>query len=63
MVIPFGMYLNIEKTDYLDELNDKLDKWIKSSKPKSYRITNVSVQEITHQKVILYAMFIAYENN
>lgn len=62
MVLPFGIVLSIEKTDYMDELNSKLITWVKSNNPKNYRITNVSVQEISHQKVILYSMFIAYEN-
>jgi hypothetical protein len=62
MGIPFGMALSIEKTDYMDELNTKLATWAKSNNLKSYRITNVSVQEITHQKAVLYSMFIAYEN-
>ena len=61
MVLPFGTFLSIEKTDYMDELNSKLSTWIKTDKPKSYRITNVSVQEVAHQKAMLYSMFIAYE--
>jgi hypothetical protein len=60
LALPFGEYLNIEKTDFMDELNIKLDAWAKSINPSSYRITNVSVQEINHQKAILYSMFIAY---
>ncbi|GAB1462599.1 hypothetical protein [Pedobacter sp.] len=60
--LPFGMYLNIEKTEFKDELNNQLNAWVKSIKPKSYRILNVTIQEITHQKAILYSMFIAYEN-
>ena len=60
--LPFGMFLNIEKTEYRDELNNQLNAWVKLSKPKSYRIINVIIQEMTHQKAILYSMFIAYEN-
>lgn len=61
ITIPFGDYVSIEKTDYMDDLNQKLDTWVKLSKLKSYRIINVAVQEVAHKKVTLYSMFIAYE--
>lgn len=59
---PLGMYFDIEKSEYKDELNNQLNTWVKLVKPKSYRIINVTIQEMTHQKSLLYSMFIAYEN-
>lgn len=60
--LPFGVHLNIEKTEYKDELNDQLNAWVKLAKPKNYRIINVTIQEIIHKKAILYSMFVAFEN-
>lgn len=62
ITLPFGMLLNIEKTEFRDEFNNQLNAWVKSDKPKNYRIINVNIQEMAHQKAILYSMFIAYEN-
>ena len=60
-ILPDGSFLSIEKTDYLEELNAKLEAWIDLVKPEAYRITNVAVAEITHQRAVLYVMSIAYE--
>lgn len=60
-ILPDGSFLSIEKTDYLEELNAKLEAWVKMAKPRTYRITNVSVTEIAHQRAVLYVMSIAYE--
>lgn len=61
MILPFGTILAIESTDYMDELNSSLRNWVNSAKPKSYRIINIAVQEVTYDQAMLYAMFIAYE--
>lgn len=60
-ILPNVSFLSLEKTDYLEELNAKLEAWIDLAKPKTYRITNVSVAEITQQRAVLYMMSIAYE--
>ena len=61
MAIPFGMQLEVEKIEFKDDLNEQLNAWVKSYKPKKYRIINITSQEVTYQKVILYSMFVAYE--
>lgn len=40
-ILPNGSFLSIEKTDYLEELNAKLEAWIDLVKPEAYRITKM----------------------
>ena len=60
-ILPFGAFLAIDDTEYMEDLNSNLITWVKKHKPKSYRIINVAVQEVSHQEAMLYMMFVAYE--